>query len=571
MKHVTVGIPTKDRYSRLSLLLWTLLDQSFKDWDLLIIDDSEDRKDIREIPVFQHILRRLDKEGHQWKVFFGRKKGPHWSHDQIVNSVETEFLMRIDDDCCFHIDCLKYLIEAWNELLLQGHKIGGIGPIVLDPSIPSELEFLPVGFLSFKKFQGKVDSTGWNDGSQQWRRHPDDKIQNVEHIHSSFLYRVEDAKNIGGYDLEYDLPGHREETDFTLRLHRNGFKNFVAPKALIWHLRDPQGGIRTFNQTELWENCQKHFVKKFNFKAGNTEKIFKIGGGLGDHICATPLIRSLKKLSDKVSILAIYPYIFQGNENIDELIFLGDEKNYEKIETAEVYRFGFDNSFGGKVSEAWCKAANVSYDNDKLDYKIYPQESKEVKDIVGNDKFVLISTAGSTAVVQYGDSNLTTSAGKRTAVKDWMPDRWIELVRTINKMGLKVYQVGGAKDDKVEGCSKYFLGTDYRLSLALVERCQTWISIDTFLQHGGTAVGKPGVVLFGSTNPKIFGHDLNVNIYKPEVCNTVDCLHGNTDQWQWQFHTERCPLEGSESMKCLKSITVDEVLGEVLRLKKRNG
>ena len=48
---VEVGIPTKDRYVNLALLLWSLCEQSYKDWDVTIIDDSENR-------IVQ--IRRLD-------------------------------------------------------------------------------------------------------------------------------------------------------------------------------------------------------------------------------------------------------------------------------------------------------------------------------------------------------------------------------------------------------------------------------------------------------------------------------------------------------------------------------
>jgi hypothetical protein len=30
---IEVGVPTKDRYDQLAMLLWSLLEQDYKDWD----------------------------------------------------------------------------------------------------------------------------------------------------------------------------------------------------------------------------------------------------------------------------------------------------------------------------------------------------------------------------------------------------------------------------------------------------------------------------------------------------------------------------------------------------------
>lgn len=48
----------------------------------------------------------------------------------------------------------------------------------------------------------------------------------------------------------------------------------------------------------------------------------------------------------------------------------------------------------------------------------------------------------------------------------------------------------------------------------LVDECSTWISIDSFFQHFCWDLCKPGVVLFGQSDPLIFGHPENVNILK---------------------------------------------------------
>jgi len=72
----------------------------------------------------------------------------------------------------------------------------------------------------------------------------------------------------------------------------------------------------------------------------------------------------------------------------------------------------------------------------------------------------------------------------------------------------------------------------YNLSLSeldsLVQECRTWISVDSFFQHFCWDLGKPGIVLFGQSDPNIFGHPENVNLLKSR-----DNLRMN-QFWWWE-------------------------------------
>jgi len=562
---IQVGVPTKDRYSNLALLLWSLCEQKFRDFEVLIVDDSEDRRDIRELPYILPILKRMDSEGIPWSVLFGPKRGPHFCHQLVLDETKCEYILRLDDDTVCDKLALEKLVSAWENLDSKG-DVGAIGPIVVDPSMPIEYRFLPVGFRSFRKFQGRVEDTGWNTGDQQWRMHPDNEIQKVEHLYSSFLYSVEAGRKIGGYELSLNVVGHREETDFTYRMFKAGYKIYVQPESLIWHLRNPFGGIRTYNSDSLWAECQEKFIKKFRFRRGkNPSRVVKVFGGLGDHLCATPMIRALKRRGEKVIITSVYPYLFQGNPNIDELIYASEEGDYERIDFRDLYKWCFEIGFEGKPSEAWCKMYEVEYDGDNLDYTIYPLEREWVNSNTEDDKFVLISVSGGIPVIQYIDVTMVGAAKRRTQVKDWFKNKWESLVSGIQGLGYKVYQVGGQEDERIEGCDKYFLGIDYRLTMALLEKSRGFVSVDTFLGHAGHAIGKKGVVLFGPSDPFFFGHDSNINIFHKNGCFERPCLQSNEPKFQWLSHQYEC-----EKRKCMELISVDEVLQEVKKLDRSN-
>jgi len=568
---VEIVVPTKDRYENLALLLWSLCEQTHKEWDVTIIDDSENIQDIRNIPFIYPILRRMD-EGHSWQVKYGLKRGPQHSHQIGIIEARSPHIFRVDDDCILDSEALEKLVSTWEKIEKEGTKLGAIASVVVDPVSPPEYKILPLGFRSFKKFQGKIDEYGVVYGDQQWRKHPDKLIQPVEHLYSSFLYSLKAANDIGGYDLDYNKVGHREETDFTYRMFQRGYKLFIQPESLVWHLRNPIGGIRSFTQKELWEQCEDRFRRKFGFKAGkNQDAVIKIFGGLGDHLCATPMIRALKKKAEKAAhkivISSIYPYLFQDNANIDELIYAPEENMYQWVTQPDVYRWGNDNKFTDKLSEAWCRALGVEYDGDKLDYVIHDKEREWVcetikffgtgKTAIPKDKYVLISTTAGVTPIQYVDITALASSKKdKTSLKDWSNQKWEKLVKEIKNLDLKVYQVGGSNDEKIKSCDRQFLGIDYRLSIALLEKCECFVSVDTFLQHAGHAIGKKGVVLFGPTDPIIFGHETNLNICYNKCPHRKSCLRGSP--WLTRAHCD--------TRDCMKGITVKEVLSKVKSL-----
>jgi len=86
---------------------------------------------------------------------------------------------------------------------------------------------------------------------------------------------------------------------------------------------------------------------------------------------------------------------------------------------------------------------------------------------------------------------------------------WKELIKLIDK---PIIQVGLDYEEK--------LIDDFRPNLSLKDltslilECETWISVDSFFQHWCWDLEKPGIVLWGQSDPLIFGHLENVNLLK---------------------------------------------------------
>lgn len=86
---------------------------------------------------------------------------------------------------------------------------------------------------------------------------------------------------------------------------------------------------------------------------------------------------------------------------------------------------------------------------------------------------------------------------------------WTELISMINE---PIVQVG------IEGETQ--LTNDFRKNLSLndlsnlILECRTWISVDSFFQHLAWDIRKSGIVLWGQSDPLIFGHSENINLLK---------------------------------------------------------
>ncbi len=74
----------------------------------------------------------------------------------------------------------------------------------------------------------------------------------------------------------------------------------------------------------------------------------------------------------------------------------------------------------------------------------------------------------------------------------------------------EVIQLGGNEDTQV--------AKDVRRNLPHAQVCElimwsdTGVCVDSYLQHAFWEVGKPAVVLFGISDPLVFGHPENVNL-----------------------------------------------------------
>lgn len=86
--------------------------------------------------------------------------------------------------------------------------------------------------------------------------------------------------------------------------------------------------------------------------------------------------------------------------------------------------------------------------------------------------------------------------------------------RRLRRAGLVLFEVSGNR--LRVGRSKLPL-PGLRTMSELAKRCSVILTVDSFLGHLATAVGTRAVVLFGPSNPAVYGHPANQNL-RPAAC-----------------------------------------------------
>lgn len=115
-------------------------------------------------------------------------------------------------------------------------------------------------------------------------------------------------------------------------------------------------------------------------------------------------------------------------------------------------------------------------------------------------------------------SRLTTDGKPSPKNYPW----WEAVVRELPD----VVQISCKGEPDVKGCARRIDDLPLSKLKELIRECRTWMSVDNAIQHLAWSIGKRGVVVFGPSDPIIFGHPENVNLLKDRK---------NLREWQFRF------------------------------------
>ncbi len=292
---ILCSISTRGRYdTTLPMAIQSVITQTLKPNKLVIFDDNDQPKDIREIQHYEYLLHMLNEKGIEWSVIFGQKKGQHFNH-QMANTMGYEWVWRLDDDTVAEPNVLENLFKHVTP------EVGAVGGSILTPP-----------FAKVTNSTGKIDDI--EEANLQWDYIKE--VKEVDHLHCSFLYRA----GVHDYNLSLSQVAHREETLFTFGLKQKGYKNLIIPDTITWHLKNKKGGIRDF-QIEMFQHDEYIFRNHLEYR---DKTIVVLNCGMGDHIVFNHVLPYIKN----PEVFTCYSEIVPGRSLDDAMRLFGDIDNY---------------------------------------------------------------------------------------------------------------------------------------------------------------------------------------------------------------------------------------------------
>ena len=285
---VSVVIPTKNRKGDLFKTLHSVFDQNLLPFEILIVDQSQERID------FTPILNLANDKGIEFKVIYDPQiKGLTQARNIGLDNMCGEVVLFLDDDVILDQKYIKNIMETYSEPHYQDvAAVGGMVEVLQEKRKLKFGSFFKLGPLADtrvkieEKPSGIYESRYLYGGSMSLKR---EMIQGLR------------------FDEKMTGYSHGEDMDFCYRLSQKK-RLVINNSAVCLHKKSPVGryqGKRTANEILF---IYYFFRKNLPFTLKNLAAYLWFNLGM--------LIRPIIKLEPK-----IYRDIFRGYGKIVKLIF----------------------------------------------------------------------------------------------------------------------------------------------------------------------------------------------------------------------------------------------------------
>ena len=286
------------------------------------------------------------------------------------------------------------------------------------------------------------------------------------------------------------------------------------------------------------------------------QALFHITGGLGKHVAATSVINSYKfKFPDEeIIVSSAYPDVFEKNPNVKESLDINNlqyfYKNYinkkdVKIFAQEPYREASHISKQKHLIQTWCEMVGTEqYFQPSLNIGFREHEIISRQFI--SDKPILIFQP-------FGGTNPNLPY-------NWARDIHPSVAQSIVNMLADKYNIlhiCNSYHPVLNNCHRI----DNRLSfgelVSLVGISDKRFLIDSSIQHIAAAIGKPSIVVWNVTSPKLFGYNTHDNIISP-----VDYGDGHRKSYLFDYEIAGIPAECPVS-NYMDMFDMDQILDSI--------
>ena len=271
MNELAVLINVRDRPTEVSLLLQSLRTQTYRKFDIFILDDMSGTI-LNNYHFFNCMITRLKLE--DYNIFLKRTEFPHGVSrarqaivDYALSKGDYKYTLRVDDDIILNSDYIERLFKVIDK---EYDIASGITTPMTGPVFKREPKYLNgiVNRVILDKDGNHImngDDCGWT--------YTESVILPAHHFRSCALIKREVHEKVKYYPTKFSKHGFREEQIFSYNALMNGFKIGVDTDAINYHLMAPSGGERFQDSRELIMYNQKVFEA---FTREHKDKLNKI-------------------------------------------------------------------------------------------------------------------------------------------------------------------------------------------------------------------------------------------------------------------------------------------------------
>ena len=258
MMRISVHVLTKNRPVEFYGMVVSLLNQSFQDWDLIVIDESA-KPMMQDFPSVKTLLTGVKLDGHN--VIYEHNKvsrGIAAARNIAIKKDDmNDWCCRVDDDSILSKSYLEELTDVFDRAKDKNiGAIGGLVPTFGVPMLKRNIKVLNDGKFNKILFKDNFVSVA-DDGGYLWT---ENQLLDSDHLRSSFLFNKKAAYKVGLHSEDQGgVIGWREETTFCMKLKLAGYDLLTDTDAIAWHNRTPVGGARIANYADVQALNEKHF------------------------------------------------------------------------------------------------------------------------------------------------------------------------------------------------------------------------------------------------------------------------------------------------------------------------
>ncbi len=222
---ITVAIPTYNREEVLVNTIKDVLNQSYENLELLVVDQSKTHSSETEAALTNITDGRF-------RYYKTTPPSVTAARNFAIAKANSPYIVFLDDDVRLSKDLVKVHLETFREK----PELSAVAGRVLQEGFPIKKEVLR--FDEFGITHGVFTAT--------------EPAYTNAFAGGNCALRIADVRKLGGFETRYRGNAFREENDMSLRMAKAGQLIYFEPKAVLTHLAAPYGGNRV--KTHIYDN-----------------------------------------------------------------------------------------------------------------------------------------------------------------------------------------------------------------------------------------------------------------------------------------------------------------------------